>query len=325
MARPVEDIPLEPNPGAAALLASMEASGGFTAKKLGLALDVWHRMATEPCTRILSFPAALMATGTRGILVGMLREKWFDAVITTCGALDHDLARLWGDYQHGTFTADDAELHGKGIHRLGNVFVPAELYGPTLEAKLQPLLGQLTAFRNEWTMPELVHAVGELLATEPRAKESLVHWAWKNDIPVFVPGPTDGAFGSQLWLFRQKHGKFRLDVLAEEQRLADLVFSSRKLGALIVGGGISKHHAIWWAQFRDGLDHAVYLTTAQEYDGSLSGARMREAVSWGKVKEGASYVTVDGDATVTLPLLAAALAHRLSSPAVPAPQAVHEE
>jgi deoxyhypusine synthase len=59
------------------------------------------------------------------------------------------------------------------------------------------------------------------------------------------------------------------------------------------------------------LDYAVYITTAPEWDGSLSGARMREAVSWKKVKKQAKYVTVEGDATVLLPLIVGALIERL--------------
>jgi len=74
-------------------------------------------------------------------------------------------------------------------------------------------------------------------------------------------------------------------------------------GAIMVGGGISKHHTIWWNQFRDGLDYAVQVTTAPEWDGSLSGARVREAVSWGKVQPKARRITVEGDATVLLPLI----------------------
>ncbi|MCK4717775.1 MAG: deoxyhypusine synthase family protein, partial [Thermoplasmata archaeon] len=54
-----------------------------------------------------------------------------------------------------------------------------------------------------------------------------------------------------------------------------------------------------------------FMTTADESDGSLSGARVREAVSWGKVKEEAKYVTVEGDVTVLLPLVIAALKDRL--------------
>ena len=75
------------------------------------------------------------------------------------------------------------------------------------------------------------------------------------------------------------------------------------LGALIIGGGISKHHAIWWSQFRDGLEIAVYVTTAYEYDGSLSGALTKEAISWGKIKPRGKHVTVHGDATIVLPFL----------------------
>lgn len=322
----VEDIRLDDVQGVGALVDAMERGGGFTAKKVGLALDLWHRMSLDAqCTRILSFPADIMATGTRGVLVELAKRKWFDAIVTTCGTLDHDLARLWGDYHHGTFSADDRELHEQGIHRLGNVFVPQDVYGPLLESKLQPILAEVAKERMEWTMPDLVWAVGDRIAKHPRAEESLIHWATRNGVPVFVPGPTDGAFGSQLWYFRQKNSKFRLDVLAEEQQLSDVVFGAKNLGALMVGGGISKHHVIWWAQFHDGLDYAVYLTTAQEFDGSLSGARLREAVSWGKVKEKASYVTVEGDATVTLPLLAAALAHRISAKTAPATQPIHEE
>lgn len=59
------------------------------------------------------------------------------------------------------------------------------------------------------------------------------------------------------------------------------------------------------------MDYAAYITTAPEWDGSLSGARMREAVSWGKVKEKAKHITVEGDATVLLPLTAGALIERL--------------
>jgi len=59
------------------------------------------------------------------------------------------------------------------------------------------------------------------------------------------------------------------------------------------------------------LDYAVYITTAVEYDGSLSGARVREGISWGKVSEKAKYVTIEGDATILLPLMLGALIERL--------------
>jgi len=96
------------------------------------------------------------------------------------------------------------------------------------------------------------------------------------------------------------------------KKLAEIVFTSKKTGALIIGGGISKHHTIWWNQFKEGLDYAVYVTTASEYDGSLSGARPREAISWGKIKPEARKTVVYGDATLLLPLLYIGIRYYLS-------------
>ena len=100
-------------------------------------------------------------------------------------------------------------------------------------------------------------------------------------------------------------------MLKDEGELSDLIFTAKKTGALIVGGGISKHHTIWWNQFKDGLDYAVYVSTADEWDGSLSGARPREAISWGKISEKAKCVMIEGDASLILPVLVSALVNRL--------------
>ena len=34
-------------------------------------------------------------------LKDMIKKKWFDVVITTCGALDHDIARHFSNYNQG--------------------------------------------------------------------------------------------------------------------------------------------------------------------------------------------------------------------------------
>ena len=43
---------------------------------------------------------------------------------------------------------------------------------------------------------------------------------------------------------------------------------------------------------RNGADYAVYVTTAQEFDGCDSGASPDEAVSWGKIRADAKPVKV---------------------------------
>jgi deoxyhypusine synthase len=206
---------------------------------------------------------------------------------------------------------NDIELHRKGINRLGNIIIPMDSYGKILEEKMQPILKDLYKLKKRWSTRDIIWEFGKRLEDEDGGRDSIMYWAWKKRVPMFIPGIMDGAFGSQLWQFYQDHRDFAIDLLKDSQELSEIVFSAKKSGAIIVGGGISKHHVVWWNQFRDGLDYAIYLTTAVEYNGSLSGAQTREAISWGKIKEEAEHVTVEGDATITLPIIVGALKERL--------------
>ncbi len=299
---PVEDFRVGKET-AAELVEKMHSAGGFSAKNLATAVGILKQMNSEPCKKVLSFTADLVATGLRGVIAQMVEQGMVDIIMTTCGTLDHDLARAWGGkYYHGSFELDDHELQKLGINRLGNVLVPNESYGTILEEKMQPVLAELGKQKSEWGPRELIHEFGLRL----QDKNSVLYWAAKKNIPVYVPGITDGAFGANLVWFSQENN-FKVDVLKDERELADTFFSKSKFGALMLGGGISKHHTIWWSQFAHGLNYAVQITTATQYDGSLSGARLREAVSWGKVAQTAKYVNVDGDVTILLPLIVSAV------------------
>ena len=242
----------------------------------------------------------------RGVLRTLVQKKLVDVVITTCGTADHDLARTWKDYYHGDFDMDDMGLHRLGVNRLGNVLVPNESYGIVLEKKIQPWLREMYRKKKGWSTKELLWEFGR----RTENTDSILYWCSRNRIPIVVPAITDGAVGYQLWAFWQDHRDFRIEEFRDETDLADLVFTAKRTGALMIGGGISKHHTIWWNQFRGGLDYAVYITTAPEHDGSLSGARVREGISWGKVKETARQVTIEGDASALLPVMAAAAIER---------------
>lgn len=306
----VADIEIFNNMKVRELVDMLYESGGFSAKKVGEAARIMYNMITmEKATIFLSFPACIISTGTRGVIRYLVENKLVDVIITTCGTLDHDLARVWADYYHGDFRMDDRKLHQQGINRLGNIIIPNESYGILLERKIQPILEEIyDSGKKELGTREIIEEFGKRV----KDRNSIIYWAHRNDIPIYVPGITDGAFGSQIWLFSQTHRDFKINLLKDEQELSDIVFSAKATGALMLGGGISKHHTIWWNQFRDGLDYAVYITTAVEYDGSLSGAPVREAVSWGKVKEDARYITVEGDVTLILPLMIAYLNDKLS-------------
>lgn len=280
------------------LVEQMKQSGGFQAKNVGVAADILEEMGKDnQSTNFLSFPACIVSTGTRGLLRDLVKEDIFDAVITTCGTLDHDVARYFAEYHHGSFEADDKELHQEETHRLGNIFIPRSSYGEVVEDNVQPLLEEINKDKDELAPYELVWELGKKMD-----ESTICYWAWKNKIPVFIPGITDGAVGTQVWFFRQDHD-FTVDVWKDEDKISEMIFDAEKTSGLVLGGGISKHHLIWWNQFIDGLERAVYVTTASEWDGSLSGARPEEAISWSKVKEEGRTVEVKGDVTALLPLV----------------------
>ena len=311
---PVEDYDFSSVSDVRSLIDQMGMAGGFTASKLARARDILRNAISqsgdEGFLNWLSFPACLCATGTRGFFVEALKRKAYNVVITTCGTLDHDIARTYRNYFHGDFSLDDIALGKEGLNRLGNVVIPNECYGEILERVLLPWLSEIEDERksqnnsNPWRgfgSVELCWAIGDRINDEG----SLLHWVAKNRIPMVIPGLTDGSIGSQLFMHRQRSPDFMVDVLADEQILSDMIWTANESHGLMVGGGISKHHVIWWNQFREesGMDSAVSITTAPEFDGSLSGARLKEAISWGKIRPDADQIVVEGEASLILPLL----------------------
>ena len=290
------------------LVSQMEKAWGFTAGKLATGLNILEKMARDKkCIKFISFTGNLVATGTRGALKELVKRKLVDVVVTTCGTIDHDVARCWKDYYKGSFLMNDAKLRDKDINRLGNVLVPNDSYGIVIEEKMRVLLQSLWGEgMKEVSSRQLCHEIGKRVCNE----SSILYWAARNNIPVYVPGITDGAVGYQAWFFSQDHD-FRINLLRDSGELNEIVFNAKRTGALIIGGGISKHHTLWWNQFKDGLDYAIYISTADEWDGSLSGARPREAVSWGKISEKAKKTMIEGDASVILPLMVSALITRI--------------
>ena len=306
--KPVEDISISKDTPIEKIFEQMSKSGGFESRSLAESLDILTAMIKDDgCQKFLSLVAAIISTGLRGIIKDMIKNKWFDVVITTCGALDHDIARHFSNYNEGSFTLDDVALAKENIHRLGNVLVPMDSYGPLIEEKMQSFLEEeYNKGIREMSTEDICKMIGSHLG-----EDSFLYWASKNEIKVIVPGIVDGAVGSQIWMFTQKHPDFKLNITKDSDTLSGIIFKAKKSGALMLGGGISKHHTLWWNQYREGLDYAVYITTAQEFDGSLSGALVREAISWGKVTQNAKQTTIHAEITTVLPFLYSGLLSKL--------------
>lgn len=285
------------------LLSRMEQGWGFEAAQLARSYKIILEMARDKeCVKFLSMTANLVSTGLRGVVAEMIKKGLCDVIITTGGTLDHDIARSLKKYYRGEFIMDDRDLKKKETHRLGNILIPQESYGLVIESFTMQMLKEITLEKKSFSSRELAKEVGKRL----RDENSILRSAYEKRIPVFVPGIVDSAFGTQLFIYSQT-SEFSLNLLKDMKELSDIVFSSRKTGAIILGGGISKHHTIWWNQFKGGLDYVVSLTTAYEFDGSLSGARLEEAITWNKVKENAPIALVHVDATLALPLILAAV------------------
>ncbi len=104
-------------------------------------------------------------------------------------------------------------------------------------------------------------------------------------------------------MFQQKNPDFIVDTIKDMERVTtDLSFDEKK-GLISLGGSISKHYAIFSAMLSGGFDYAVYMTTSHATSGSLSGATTNEAKSWGKIKDDGEATTVNGDVTITFPLM----------------------
>ncbi len=315
LSRQVEDVSLATVVDEAGRLVKLfERVGGFSSRYIVKSAEVLIEMYRSEATVLLSFPANLVATGLRGLFADLVRHGLVHAVITTGGTFDHDIARGQGyKYYVGDFEYDDSFLRELEIHRLGNILIPFENYGPPIESFTHMMLEELARIREEWSPSELAFEAGRRLSDE----NSILRRAFERKTPIFAPGIMDSAFGTAIYTFNEKSRvssslkPVRVDVVKDMERIADIIYSSEKIGGIMLGGGISKHHLIWWAQFRGGLDYAVSITSAPEWDGSLSGARTREAISWGKIKPKANHVTVPGDATIVFPVVIGYVAREL--------------
>jgi deoxyhypusine synthase len=202
----------------------------------------------------------------------------------------------------GSFELKGDELREKGINRIGNLLVPNDNYC-LFENWIIPLLDEMLKEQKEknvlWTPSKMIERLGERIDNE----ESIYYWAAKNKVPVFCPALTDGSLGDMMYFHSFRNPGLVLDIISDLRRLNTIAVKAISSGIIIVGGGLIKHHICNANLMRNGADYAVYLNTANEFDGSDSGARCDEAVSWGKIKQSATPVKIYAEASMIMPLL----------------------
>ncbi|EAU84757.1 deoxyhypusine synthase [Coprinopsis cinerea okayama7 len=261
--------------------------------------------ANTRCNIFLGYTSNLVSSGLREIILYLAKHRMISAIVTTAGGIEEDFIKCLGKTYLADFNLDGAALRKQGMNRIGNLIVPNDNYCK-FEDWLTPLLDQMLLEQKEngtiWSPSSFIRRLGKEINNE----ESIYYWAYKNDIPVFCPALTDGSIGDMIYFHSFKNPGFVLDIVQDIRNLNELARKSRKAGMIILGGGVCKHQIANAMLIRNGADYAVYINTGQEFDGSDSGARPDEAVSWGKIRAGAESVKIYADATLVFPMLVAA-------------------
>ncbi len=271
---------------------------GYQSVELSRAIDVITRMKKNSAKIFLAFTSNMVTSGLRGFFAQLVKLGIVDVIVTTVGGIEEDIMKAQGEmFSVGRFESDDVELHEQGINRIGNLLVRNESY-MKFESWLMPILDKLYQGQKRWRVSEMFREIGLMLHDE----DSILYQASRNNVPIFCPAVTDGAFGFHLYLFQQKHQDFVMDVVGDFGNILLTTTHDEKKGIIALGGGVSKHHAILSTLLNGGADYAVYMTASHKTSGSVSGATTSEAKSWGKIKDDGDIATVIGDVTVMFPI-----------------------
>ncbi|KAM3078058.1 Deoxyhypusine synthase [Clarireedia jacksonii] len=296
-------------------------SMGFQASSIGEAVRIindmraWRDPATSARTTIfLGYTSNLISSGLRGTLRYLVQHSHVSAIVTTAGGIEEDLIKCLAPTYLGSFSTPGADLRSKGQNRIGNLIVPNNnycLFEDWVVPILDAMLHEQESTRDDpdpqkrvnWTPSKIIHRLGKEINNE----DSVCYWAYKNNIPIFCPALTDGSLGDMLYFhtFKSSPAQLRVDLVEDIRKINTIAVRAKRAGMIILGGGVVKHHIANACLMRNGAESAVYINTAQEFDGSDAGARPDEAVSWGKIKVGADSVKVYVEATACFPLIVA--------------------
>src|SRR3989344_5554936 len=273
---------------------------GFQASHIGKAVDILNQIKKDKAELYLACTSNMVSSGLREIIAQLAEKKLIKAIITTTGAIEEDFIKSTNDFYLGSFNVDDEIVKNNGINRLGNIFVPDKNYCDFEDFHMK-FIEKLAKQKSIWSPSEYAMRLG----LELKDNNSVLYQCAKNKIPIFCPGFVDGAIGDHLYFHNQRSkNKIIIDTAADITKFYNMLLQPDKTAGIILGGGIAKHHLIGAAILRNGLDYAIYIQTGTEYDGSLSGAKPKEAVSWNKLKSESKSVCIEADATIVFPMLA---------------------
>jgi len=303
----VEQMRLRPGMTVGELAEEMRKAGVIGAGRVGKAVEIVAEMFSDPdYTTFITLSGPLVPSGMRLIFRDLIRDGHVDVVVTNGANVVHDIVEAMGrPHMVGEVDVDDAELHERGINRAYDIFIESDTW-PKLEEYVGGILDGLPEERRVG-IP--IHGLLREIGLRLEDEESILYTAARKGVPIFSPGFLDSMLGIPLWMY-SKRSRLVIDPIKDFDLLGEIVYEAKKSGAIILGGGTPKHHAQYMNTLREGLDAAVQISSARAEDGSLSGAPLKESVSWGKLK-GDKASTIFGDVTIVFPLIVAAALERI--------------
>lgn len=282
------------------LIKEMEKSGVLGAGKLARATRLFADSIEDNDTSIfLSIAGPLVPGGLRKIVADLINDGYVDVLITSGANITHDLVESFGGSHYKGIHEDDEELCQQGMGRIGDLYTKSEDF-EVFETRISEIIGKIAEKKKIISIREFLTEIGKNIEDE----DSILKIAAEKGVPIYAPGLIDSMLGLQLWMFTQEN-EFHLDAVADMHELSDIVFSSKKVTAVMMGGGLPKHYALASNLLKGGVDAAIQVTMDRSETGSLSGAPLEEAKSWAKAKAGSNLVTVIGDVTIIFPIMVA--------------------
>lgn len=281
-------------------LKAMDKVGVLGAGRLGRATEiVKHMFDDKDCFTFLAMSGPMIPGGLRNIVRHLVEKGHIQAIVTSGANIVHDLVEAYGgSHFRVPPSKDDTELREAGMGRIADIFVHEkdfELFEKGIYKFLDSLSNeQLTTLAPSEFLTELGSTIED--------NDSIIKQAANHNVPIFSPGLMDSMLGFHLYTYSTTKN-LTLDFVKDLRILGNIVTEQKKTGAIMLGGGLTKHFTMGSTILRGGLDMAIQITLDRPEGGSMSGAPLVEGVSWQKVQVGANFETVIGDATIIFPLI----------------------
>jgi deoxyhypusine synthase len=189
-----------------------------------------------------------ISSGVRSVLRYLVEHKHVSVIVTSTGGIQEDLVKCIVNWYMGEFNTSDAPLRSHELNRICNLLVPRKNYC-SFEDWVLHILDKIleeeevekdTEEKINWTPSKIIHRLGKRSSTSTRPAIRYV----RTKSQYFVGHLMDGILGNIIYFHTFKSSPLRLkvDIVQDIRRINTLAIFSKRVGMIILGGGVIKHH-----------------------------------------------------------------------------------